>query len=422
MQTLQRTVTNLVAGISLLLAQCMFAQNAPSITLTYDEAQARMAKENLTLLANHYQIEIAQAQLLTAKLWSNPYFIWNQEMYSVAKNEFFNFTNQKLVQIEQVFSVSGKHSAGVKMAKMNIEMNRLLFSDVMRSLSYELDIQFSNLQSLQEKKALYESMIQYTQSTVDMVATQVRLGALPAKENTRLATEFLDLQTEYQGILSEMENCMSSMRILLAIPDNVSITVVPRNFPVVTGITEEDAITLAKELRPDYKYGQMSIDYQKANLRLQKANAMPDLKLGYQPHDRGSNYVRPYSGMTFEMPLPIFDRNQGGIQEAKFGIKAAEAEFKKSENQLRQEIFTSFNQFKIHLQGYERFSPSFLKDMEEMQKNFAESYAQRAISLLEYLDQQRMFVQSKLSRIDQLNHYMQSVNDLNFRVGRKIVE
>jgi len=83
----------------------------------------------------------------------------------------------------------------------------------------------------------------------------------------------------------------------------------------------QSLVQIAKENRADYRLKKAAIAYEDQNLKLQRSYAIPDINFGYQPHDKGSNYVRPYSGIVVEFSVPLFDRNQGGIQEAKINIK-----------------------------------------------------------------------------------------------------
>src|SRR5258708_32859411 len=106
----------------------------PDSVLTFQEAKSRLIRKNLSLLAAFYDIDIAEARLIQARVWNNPYFIWNQELYNTEKNQYLNFRNQYMVQIEQVFSIAGKHTNTVKLAKIGIEISKVQFQDVLRSL------------------------------------------------------------------------------------------------------------------------------------------------------------------------------------------------------------------------------------------------------------------------------------------------
>src|SRR3954470_19316448 len=104
--------------------------------ISFQEAKARLLSSNLGLLAAYYDVDIAKAQVIQARLWNNPYFIFNGDMYNTETNEYFHFRNQHLLQLEQTFSYAGKHTNTVKLARVNVEMAEKQMEDVLRSLLF----------------------------------------------------------------------------------------------------------------------------------------------------------------------------------------------------------------------------------------------------------------------------------------------
>jgi cobalt-zinc-cadmium efflux system outer membrane protein len=122
------------------------------------------------------------------------------------------------------------------------------------------------------------------------------------------------------------------------------------------------------------------------------------------------------------MSIPLFDRNQGGIQEAKYRIKQAESNLKIIDLQIEQELSSGYQKFLLHLEGLNRYSPDLIQELEEFNTRSINSYNNRLINILEYIDQQRIYIQTKSQQIDLMNSYLQSVNELNFKVGNKILD
>jgi cobalt-zinc-cadmium efflux system outer membrane protein len=411
----------------LILLMTVFAAQAQTDTiaplvLTYEQAQQLVVENNLELVAAKYDIKIAEAQLKQARQWRNPLFAWNADLYSLELNQFLNYRNQKLIQIEQVISISGKHRNEVRLAKVNIELAKLQVNDVMRGLLYECAIQYTELQSKQEQQVLLESSIKRMEELLAFAQEQFTKGNLSGNELTRLKTELLSLRTEQQQNKISIEENSAALRIVLALPEFVPIQTVARERKLNAGIALPSIIEMAKAMRPDYQLRKKSIEYEEQNLKLQKSNAVPDFNFGYQPHDKGSNYVRPYSGIVFEMSIPLFDRNQGGIQEAKYRIKQAESNLKIIDLEIEQELSSGYQKFLLHLEGLNRYSPDLIQELEEFNTRSINSYNNRLINILEYIDQQRIYIQTKSQQIDLMNSYLQSVNELNFKVGNKILD
>jgi cobalt-zinc-cadmium efflux system outer membrane protein len=392
------------------------------LVLTYEQAQQLVVENNLQLVAAKYDIKIAEAQLKQARQWRNPLFAWNADLYSLELNQFLNYRNQKLIQIEQVISISGKHRNEVRLAKVNIELAKLQVNDVMRGLLYECAIQYTELQSKQEQQVLLASSIKRMEELLAFAQEQFTKGNISGNELTRLKTELLSLRTEQQQNKIGIEEHSAALRIVLALPEFVPIQTVARERKLNDGIALPSIIEMAKAMRPDYQLRKKSIEYEEQNLKLQKSNAIPDFNFGYQPHDKGSNYVRPYSGIVFEMSIPLFDRNQGGIQEAKYRVKQAESNLKIIDLQIEQELSSGYQKFLLQLEGLNRYSPDLIQELEEFNTRSINSYNNRLINILEYIDQQRIYIQTKSQQIDLMNSYLQSVNELNFKVGNKILD
>lgn len=421
---MKKRILYITSIISILVNNAAWAQpdSTAPLVITYEQAQEIVIQKNLQLVAAHYDIQIAEAQLKQARLWRNPLFVWNADLYSIEQNKYMNAANQRLIQIEQVISISGKHRNEVRLARIGVEMSKTSVNDVMRGLLYECAIQYTNLQTLQEQEKLYEITLKQFEEVLRFAEDQLQKGNMAGNEVTRLKTELLDLKTQQQGIYSAIEEASGQLRILMAIPDNVPIQTVPRTRPVAENVSLPTITNLAKELRPDYKLRKQAIAYEEQNLKLQKSMAIPDFNFGYQPHDKGSNYVRPYSGIVLEFSVPLFDRNQGGIQEAQARIKQAQANMRTLDQQLEQEIATSYNQFLIQQEGLNRYDNNFLQELETFNSSSISSYNKRLITLLEFIDQQRIYIQTKNQQLELFNGYMQALNDLNFRVGGTILE
>jgi cobalt-zinc-cadmium efflux system outer membrane protein len=393
-----------------------------SMTLSFQEAKTRMLKENLSLLAAYYDISIAEADLIQSKLWTNPYFIWNQDLYSVERNEYLNFNNQKLVQVEQVFSISGKYVNRVRLAKLGIEQNKLALQEAIRGLMMDLGEHFLALNALQQKAALYQSTLARYDELIKSAEDKLRVGAMSSNEVVRLRSELIAVKAEATHNQNDILAEMSALRIILNLTEDVNIETIDKSPTTNIAFEMAKLISDAMENRPDYKLSINQIDYQKQDLKLQKSMAVPDIKLAYQPHDRGSNYVRPYQGLNLEMPLPLFDRNQGNIKMAKAKISQAELNFQLAENTLRNEVQESYAQMINSKKGFEEFSDEFLKRIEELNTNAIYNYGKKNINLLEFIDLQRIYIQNKLQFIDLKNEYQRAINKLNFTVGKQLAE
>lgn len=390
--------------------------------LSFTQAKARLMKANLSLLASYYDINIAKAGVIQARVWDNPYFVFNGDLYSNEENEYFHFRNQHLLQIEQTFSYAGKHTNTVKLARVGVEMAEKQMEDVLRSLLFEMGNTYCDLAALQEKQFLYQQVILSYDKLMAATRKQLELGAISLTEALRLESEYVTVKTDAIANYNEKEKVISDLRILLRFPQDTTF-IVEQKIPITA--QEFDANALAEQavtLRPDVQVKKFVKKYQERNLKLQKSTSVPDLKLAYQPRDRGSNYVRPYQGFNIEFNIPLFDRNQGGIKQAEFSLQKSVLEFQQIENQVRNEVVASYNRYRSSNAGLANYKPEFIDQLRQLNKSTNENFQKRNISLLQFIDQQRIFIQTNLQLIELKQQFLNNVNELNFSVGTTLID
>jgi cobalt-zinc-cadmium efflux system outer membrane protein len=398
-------------------AQTGIAVNLP---ITFSEAKNRLLKENLEILAAHLEIDGAEASVKQAKLWNNPYFIWNQDMYSANRNQYFNFRLQTLIQVEQVFSISGKHTNSVKLARLNAELTQHQFDDVVRALIFELSNHYVNLLAGRNKEQLYEDMLKNYDRLLQSSEKQYELGLLSYNELVRLKSERMLINAELIEIQNINAEENMQMNTMLNYPSDFRLEPSDLSINTQDSLTFDQLLIAAKEFRPDIKLSSKNITYNERNLKLQQSMSVPDLKLGYQPFDRGSNYVRPYSGLVFEMPLPVFNRNQGSIQAARVRLEQANIQNQLDMLSLENEVMSAFLQLGNNRKGLVQYATQFMRNLEELKNEADKNYLQKNISLLEYIDYQRIYVTTQMQYIALKQSYLLKVNQMNFVIGKEI--
>jgi cobalt-zinc-cadmium efflux system outer membrane protein len=251
---------------------------------------------------------------------------------------------------------------------------------------------------------------------------QLEVGAISVTEALRLESEYLAIKTEALGNYNEKEKVASELRTLLRLPSDTTFLVEQTTPLTAPDLDPKLLAEQAVALRPDLQVKKLDKKAEERNLKLQKSVSVPDIKLAYQPRDRGSNYVRSYQGFNVEIFLPLFDRNQGRIQAARFSVEKSTIEFDQLENQVRNEVTASYNRYKSSGAGLANYKMDFLQKLKDLNKSTNDNFQKRNISLLQFIDQQRIYVQTNLQMIELRQLYINNVNELNFSVGTNLIE
>lgn len=392
-------------------------QLSETISFTYEEGKSKMLKENVRLMAEYYNLDIAEAEIQQKRLWDNPLFVWNAEMYSLAENNYFNFANQKLLQIEYSFSVSGKRINAIKEAKIAKEIALFALSDVMRGLVLEYSNAFYEFIELQEiNDLLIVSASQYDK-LIEQYTLGSELGVNSESELVRLKAEKQTILTDINENEKELLALELTLRMLMNYRSGVKLLPKKDLSLLNPKISEEKLVGAAMNGRPDLKIAQKNISLYQATLKKEKSEIVPNINLGYQPHDQGSNHVRPYVGMVFEMGIPVFNRNQGNIAKAKIQIDQSSLLLQYKTEEVKNEVLMAVETFKRTQELKNSYNLELIDQMEVLAKNAKSNYESKNISLYEYIDFQRSYIENKLNYIQANRKFNEAINLMNFVVG-----
>ncbi|MDW8286647.1 MAG: TolC family protein [Flammeovirgaceae bacterium] len=387
--------------------------------LTLPEAKTRLLKENLVLLAHQYEVSIAEAELLQAKLLPNPTISWEQEAYSRQKREYFNAGNQYAVEVSQLLPLAGKYAKNIRLAELTVTQKKYVLEEVLRSLLYELSTKYIDLAVLQAKDLIYKDMRLQYETLIFHTQERVNVGTTAPKEVFRLQSEKLNIEAEITQNRNMIVETLAQLRLMLNLPPDV---VIVANEPVVPESFAKDFNALLEQAyaqRPEAKLSAWRLEYEQANLKWQKSLRFPDIEVALQ-YDKGSNYTTDYRGIGLRTNLPLFNRNQGGIRMADARIKQAEIERNQTVNTIANEVTMAWLQLENSKKGLELFSKEHLRKMEELNDNANLNYEKRYINLLEFLDLQRIYLNSKLQYLNLKYELLKSIQLINYVVGTEV--
>ncbi|MBS1505394.1 MAG: TolC family protein [Bacteroidetes bacterium] len=406
--------------IIFLLSSPLLAQQKDSV-LTMQQAKERLLKKNFYLLAAYYEINQAEAQVLQAKLWPNPTVYWNQEAYNKVEKSFLKANNQFETQLSQTISIAGKHTNTVKLARLNLEINKVQFTDVIRSLLFELSNDYNNLAALEAKEKLYTEVLNSYQRLIAASKKELEVGAISVTEDLRIKSEYIAVKAQALDNANQKEQYLSQLRTLLQYPKDSLLEVVQKIPLFNNTLVLDSLISRSMLVRPDLKVSNLYQEYQLQNLKLQRSLGVPDLTIGYD-YDKGANYTPNYSGLILQMPLPVFNRNQGAIKGAKYSIKQSQLQRDYLKINITNQVISAYKQYKKNFEGLTNYSDEYINSLTQLNKNTNTYFQKRDISLLEFIDYQRIYISTNIALIELRQQFLNSVNNLNFSVGETVID
>lgn len=127
------------------------------VRLSLDDALERFAACNLSLIAGRYNIDMAEAQVMQAKLIENPVISLEQNIYNRNNGKYFDLgkEGEAVVEIEQLIYIAGQRNKRVRLEKINKEMAAYQFEELLRTLRGELKEKFVDLYYTRKSLSVY---------------------------------------------------------------------------------------------------------------------------------------------------------------------------------------------------------------------------------------------------------------------------
>lgn len=418
--------TLLLLGLNLISVLPGHGQD--TLRLTLEQAQERFVQKNFALIAQKFNVNIAEAGVEQAKLWYNPNLFVETNLYNGYTHKFLPYGKQEdlinptggviNLQLQQVLSLTGSRSKLVKLAQSNVALQQSAFQDIMRNARYTLSQTFGNLVNEQAKLRMLNEERTRLENLLEAFRAQLKLGVIAPYEVTRLELEQKNFERDLANMNVQISQDESILRVLLS--ESGTVYIVPTSSTASTNNTPAltQLLDLAYANRPDLQASQLQIQYNQNNLTYQRSLATPNLTIGADYQRVGSAFPH-YVGVQALIDLPVRNKNQGNIQSAKVGIDQSKTTSDLTHLQVEQDVVAASQQYQQALIQQQRISQAYLQSIEEISKNATEDYAKRIIDLVSFIDKIRAYRDAQVNLIDLRNDLFQAQQLLNFVTNTK---
>lgn len=378
-----------------LLLHAVPLQSQVNKSLTLEEYLERVRVGNLEYAAERLEIDIADAQIISASVFENPSI-----EFSYYSNELRRMEMGEGVEVELSKTFSpGRRRAAINIAKSQKQCTIALLTDFYRELRREAALTWLEgvklrqlceimRDSYKDQHTLIrrDSIARGAQHNLDLDILQNRV------EICLFRSDMLDLEQEmrdHQILMTELAGVNSCDTLFLPIRRNI---VANHTYPL------DHLVAHALNNRADMLAAASEIDLSKLQVKSAKVERIPqfDLFIGYQLNQESRNIEAPHPRHTgievgIAFPIPIFDLNRGAIKEAESEEKRAKLRYEMAKSYVRREVTTAYNNYQHRSDKLELFRASLVKNAREALDQKREQYQAGEIHLLEVLDAQRSY-------------------------------
>ncbi len=396
----------------------------PPDKVTIEQAVQEAVDRNLNLLAERYNLSVADARIATAKLRPNPVFSSAVDYMpltgpftpeSAAGPTEYNF------RTDFILERGGKREARIAVAQDAREVARLQLMNTVRTLALDVQNAFVDVLQAKDDLQLARDNLKDFQGIVDVNQARVRAGDLSKVELVRTQVAALQFQTAVRQAESKLRQAGYKLQTLMG------RTVPSPTFDVAGGMRRDaapiamDAVqTDALAMRPDLLALRRDQARSVAELRSQIAQGKVDYTVGTEFHRQFYNGHGNGLGVFFSAPIPIFNRNQGEIERARQESKQTTARINALEADIQTEARNAWVQYSTSRGLLESIEQDLLGQARDVRDTMEYSYRRGEASLVEFLDAQRAFNDARQSYNDARADYARSLYALDAISGKAV--
>lgn len=411
-----------LSGICVLMFPCSsYGQSQPAppyVPITMQQAIELARAKNPALLSAQQNLLSVKAQEIQAGVRANPYFGFTGSNITLPAEGASNPYAYSL-QVSRLFERGDKRRWRLDSARSTTAQTDAQYHAQEQQTILAVRQAFTNFVIAKAAKKLADDNLNDFKRELDIGRERLKAGDLAKLDFERLDLQLAQFETDESNAITNAQQASMQLQVLLGYdkPRN-DFDVVGDVVPPVVSTTLENLEQKALAARPDYHAAHLGVAVADANVKLAYANGTTDPTLEGE-YDRSGTYNS--AGFSINIPLRIFDRNQGNKETSKYVAQASRFTELATRNQVVSDVDQAWVGYENAKILSDRYNGHYLDEAKDVLDISRFSYEHGALALIDYLDALR---ESRSVTSDALNAYSQTwmaIHQVSFATATEIV-
>lgn len=401
------------------VAQAAASPNA----LTWQQIQDRFRASNPTLRAGVIGIDENRAQEITAHLRPNPTFNAQLDQATLFHTNpyqplFYAYPNITLNYLHEREHKRELRTDSAKQATTIAVSNQ---TDLIRTLNFTLRTQF--VQTLQAKAvlALTSENLAFYDHVIAVGRDRFAAGDIAQVDLDRL--ELGRVQYETDNEMADVNVRTAKIQLLQLLNDRTPVD----QFDISGPYQFSDALQpleqyyeTALSVRPDLQAAIQTVQKARIDHDLAIANGSTDPTFGFDAAHQPTP-LNNYIGLSVNVPLRIFDRNQGEKRRTLLDIDLQQQQVEAARAQVFADVDASYVTVDSQLKLLRPYKEKYLDQASRVRDTISFSYEHGGASLLDFLQAQSDYRGVQLGYINLVGSYLTAAAQMNEAVGQEVI-
>jgi cobalt-zinc-cadmium efflux system outer membrane protein len=379
----------------LIIALPLFAaEPKPPAPISLDALVAQALAENPELKFYEAEVAAAKGERKAAGAWANPEFsseVGRKHVRGDAAAEGRAWA----VSAAQTFEWPGRVSLRKAIADRQIELALAGLEQFKAALAAQVRQKGFALFAAQRREAAAQEVATRGEELVATLVQREPAGVTPLLETRAIEASVIKLRREAIEASKEAQSSLYELNALRGrlIAERLVIEDVALVFPDLPPVEE----LLRRAGRGNFELRQREIEFNQQGFRLRLAEneAWPSITVGPQfSSERAGRDHEDVSGVGISIPLPLWNRNQGGIETANARLLQAETSLKLMLRDIERRLREQVAAYERVRKEMARLNPKVAEQLREAAVLADRHYRLGAVPLATYLEVQQSYLEA----------------------------
>jgi len=385
--------------------------------LTLQQAVEQAKARNPTILATEENLRAVRGQEIQAAVRANPNFtLYGTDITENASAVTpYNYS----AQVSRLFERGQKRRWRMDDAKATSAETEAQLNDQIRQTVLAVKQAFTKMLVAKEALELATATLKDYRHEVEVGEDRYKAGDLAKLDYERLDLQLASFESDQSSDIVSLQQASYQLQTLLGMDKpsdefDVMGDVIP---PVITE-TRASLEQKAMDARPDFAAARFAVNAADANYKLVAANGTTDPTLEME-YDRSG--TENSVGFSVNIPLRLFDRNQGNKQTAKFQASSARFTLTAARNQVASDVDQAWVAYTEARRLSDRFSDRYLDESHDVLNISQYAFEHGGLTLIDYLDALRQFRSSTSDALSAYQNTWLAVHQLSAASATELV-
>jgi cobalt-zinc-cadmium efflux system outer membrane protein len=393
------------AGVS----EPLGAQAEDGGQLTLERALALAAGRSYLLSSAQLELDATNGTVRQADTRPNPEL-------STTVEDTRSATRTTTAVINIPFELGNKRAARVAVAERGRDIARAELSSARADLRASVVAAFFRVLVSQERLALSRSAADIARRGADVAGRRVAAGKISPVDETRSRVEQANAELEVSEAQTELTVSRLSLASLWA-SDSPNFTAVEGTVDALPVRPSGQGLLLQLDDSPALIARRLEADRFNAVVEAERSNRTPDLTVSVgAKRDNELGLTQAVVGLS--IPLPVFNRNEGGIYEASKRALKAQDDYRGARVRMAADLQQSSSQLTGARLVVETLRTTVLPAAQSAYDASTKGFEAGKFGLLDVLDSQRALLQARARYLSALANAYQAASDIDRLLGR----